>query len=619
MDFFEAQDAARRKTLGLGVLFFGAVLSLIALTNVAVGLTITVASEGQLSLFTLPPSLWVIISGGVLTVIFIGSAIQAFRLRSGGASVALTFGGRLVTEETTDPLARRAQNIVEEMALAAGIPVPPLYIIPEAGINAFAAGFGLKDAVIGINQGTLEALNRDELQGVIAHEFSHIVNGDMGINIRLMALLHGILMLSVAGRVLMHARGNGRQRNSAAQVVALGFALLVIGYSGVFFGRLIKASISRQREFLADAAAVQFTRNPLGIGNALRRIGGAQGGSFITHDRAEESSHLFFGPIRHFNRLLGTHPPLADRIKAVLPTWDGAFLPPLAQGATAPAPEPAAPDSPDPASSALEGPGTMLALGALASEQILRQVVGQANLSAAIQRIAALPPGLREALHHPETAWEVALGLRSGAAEAGGFPLDLGPAGHMAVLQLALPTLRSQSTSALLSQEGALKALPPPPKSLPCWVADEALRQLFAGALQGPRRSPGRSQRFREAEAELETLFRCLAAAGGGDGAQQHAAVQAGRRALDLGEGPEALPGMGFALPEDLTEADFDRAVAKVQDLSPKPLAHVLNAFIHVIDDDGQLTEGEYALLQGLALLLDCPLPARFDGAPTPA
>ena len=615
MDFFEAQDAARRKTAWLVALFLGAVLSLIALTNAAVGIALTVASEGQLSLSAVPPSLWVIISGGVLVIIFIGSSIQAFRLRAGGASVALTLGGRLVTEETTDPLARRAQNIVEEMALAAGIPVPPLYLIPEASINAFAAGFGLKDAVIGINQGTLEALNRDELQGVIAHEFSHIVNGDMGINIRLMALLHGILMISVAGRVLMQARAGGRQRNNAAQLVALGFALLVIGYSGVFFGRLIKASISRQREFLADAAAVQFTRNPQGIGNALRRIGGAQGGSFITHDRAEESSHLFFGPIRHFNRLLGTHPPLEARIKAVLPTWDGAFLPPLTLGASGEN----APEVVGNQGSTLGGAEAALALGALASELALRQVVGQANLAAATQRIAALPPGLREALHQPETAWAVALGLRSGAADAAGFPLTRGSAGQMAVLQLALPTLRSQSTRALLSQEGALKALPPPPKSLPCWVADEALRQLFASALQGPRRGPGRSQRFREAETELETLFRCLAAAGGGDGAQQRAAVQAGRRALELGEGPEALPGVGFALPEDLTEADFDRAVAKVRDFSPKPLAHIVNAFIHVIDDDGQLTEGEYALLQALALLLDCPLPARFDGAPSPA
>jgi len=616
MDFFEAQDAARRKTAWLVVLFLGAVLSLIVLTNAAVGIAITVASEGQLTLSTLPPSLWVIISSGVLVIIFIGSAIQAFRLRAGGASVALTFGGRLVTEETTDPLARRAQNIVEEMALAAGIPVPPLYIIPEAGINAFAAGFGLKDAVIGLNQGTLEALNRDELQGVIAHEFSHIVNGDMGINIRLMALLHGILMISVAGRVLMHARGGGRQRNSAAQVVALGFALLVIGYSGVFFGRLIKASISRQREFLADAAAVQFTRNPQGIGDALRRIGGAQESSFITHDRAEESSHLFFGPIRHFSRLLGTHPPLEARIKAVLPAWDGAYLPPLALGATeAHAPEPA-----EDQGSAFAGPEAALALGALASEQVLRQVVGQANLTAATQRIAALPPGLRDALHHPETAWAVALGLRNGWEEAAGYALALGPAGQMAVLQLALPALRSQSTSALLAQDDELKALPPPPKSLPCWVADEALRQLFAGALQGPKRAPGRNHHFQEAEAELETLFRCLAAAGGGDGAQQRAAVQAGHRALELGNAaPDAPPGENFALPEDLTEADFDRAVAKLRDLSPKPLAQVLNAFVQVIDDDGALTEGEYALLQGLALLLDCPLPARFDGAPIPA
>ncbi|MEY3042502.1 MAG: hypothetical protein RLZZ174_1584, partial [Pseudomonadota bacterium] len=269
MDFFEAQDSARRKTGVLVALFAGAVISLVLLTNGAVAAAVVLGSEGRWSLATLPNELWLTISAGVVLVILVGSGVQALRLRAGGASVAIALGGEPVSAESKDPLERRAQNLVEEMALAAGIPVPPLYIIPEASINAFAAGFQMKDAVIGLNRGTLEALSRDELQGVIAHEFSHIVHGDMGLNLRLMALLHGILMVSVAGRVLMHSRGGyGRRRDDAAQVIALGAALMVIGYCGVFFGRLIKASISRQREFLADAAAVQFTRNPEGIGQA---------------------------------------------------------------------------------------------------------------------------------------------------------------------------------------------------------------------------------------------------------------------------------------------------------------------------------------------------------------
>ena len=248
---------------------------------------------------------------------------------------------------------------------------------------------------------------------------------------------------------------------------------------------------------------MQFTRNPKGIGDALRRIGGAQESSFITHDRAEESSHLFFGPIRHFSRLLGTHPPLEARIQGRTASLGmGPTCRPLPRATEGHALERA-----EDQGSAFAGPEAALALGALASEQVLRQVVGQANLTAATQRIAALPPGLRDALHHPETAWAVALGLRNGSEEAAGYALTLGPAGQMAVLQLALPALRSQSTSALLAQDDELKALPPPPKSLPCWVADEALRQLFAGALQGPKRPRGETITSRRRRQNLKPFF----------------------------------------------------------------------------------------------------------------
>ena len=357
---------------------------------------------------------------------------------------------------------------------------------------------------------------------------------------------------------------------------------------------------------------MQFTRNPQGIGDALRRIGGAQESSFITHDRAEESSHLFFGPIRHFSRLLGTHPPLEARIKAVLPAWDGAYLPPLALGAT----EGHAPERAEDQGSAFAGPEAALALGALASEQVLRQVVGQANLTAATQRIAALPPGLRDALHHPETAWAVALGLRNGSEEAAGYALTLDPLGNT-VLQLALPALRSQSTSALLAQDDELKALPPPPKSLPCWVADEALRQLFAGALQAQAR-PGRNHYLQEAEAELEALFRCLAPPAAGTARSNALRCRPGAGPLSSAtQPPTPRPGR-TSLYRRISRRRTRPRRGEASRPFPKPLAQVLNAFVQVIDDDGALTEGEYALLQGLALLLDCPS-ARFDGAPIPA
>ncbi len=607
MDFFEAQDSARRKTGVLVALFAGAVISLVLLTNGAVAAAVVLGSEGRWSLATLPNELWLTISAGVVLVILVGSGVQALRLRAGGASVAIALGGEPVSADSKDPLERRAQNLVEEMALAAGIPVPPLYIIPEASINAFAAGFQMKDAVIGLNRGTLEALSRDELQGVIAHEFSHIVHGDMGLNLRLMALLHGILMVSVAGRVLMHSRGGyGRRRNDAAQVIALGAALMVIGYCGVFFGRLIKASISRQREFLADAAAVQFTRNPEGIGQALQRIGGAQQGSHMTDERAEESSHLFFGPIRAFSSLFRTHPPLEARIRAVLPAWDGAFLPPLSQGPAAAEPVPSGAPTSSPRTS----------LAALGATLVLRELAGQADLPAAQARLATLDEGLRDALHTPAEAWSLALALRSGALAHETLALPESPAARFTVLQLALPTLRAQSTQTLLAQEEILEQASAPPKQFLCWLVDEALRQLFQDTLRGPRRSPGTAMRLLDAEDALQVLFRCLAAVGGGDGEQQRRAIAAGRRQLDLPPLPETAslsPGDTFALPDDLTEADFDRAVAKLRTFKPQALAQVLQAFVKVIDDDGVLTEGEYALLQGLALLLDCPLPPRFD------
>ncbi|MDH5737167.1 MAG: M48 family metallopeptidase [Gammaproteobacteria bacterium] len=332
MNFFEYQDAARSNTKKLVLLFVLAVISLIILTY----LLFLVVAQGALGTGNLAPNSpgmqhdWVTfgyIAGGVVALVTLGSLYRIASLSSGGASVAEMLDGELLTDAGGDFKRRRLLNVVEEMAIASGTPVPPVYIIDEAGINAFAAGYSPNDAVVGITQGAIDHLSRDELQGVIAHEFSHILNGDMRLNIRLMGVLYGILLLTVIGRIILRgSRGSSRSKNGGG-IVAVGLGLLVIGYVGYFFGGLIKAAVSRQREFLADASAVQFTRNPRGIGGALKRIGGYEPGGVMENPKADEIGHALFASYMRntFSSLLATHPPLDERIARIDPAWSGEF------------------------------------------------------------------------------------------------------------------------------------------------------------------------------------------------------------------------------------------------------------------------------------------------------
>ncbi|HHH14063.1 MAG TPA: hypothetical protein ENJ98_07480, partial [Thiolapillus brandeum] len=345
MDFFAAQDDARRKTRWLIVLFVLAILSLVVLTNLFIMLFAEYSTDYYVQGHT-PTTFWerfdwerfFWIGLGVTAVILLGSFIRTLSLRGGGRVVAEMMGARLVSGNPRDPLERRLLNVVEEMAIASGTPVPQVYVMDqEEGINAFAAGFGTGDAVIAVTRGTLEKLNRAELQGVVAHEFSHIVNGDMRLNIRLIGILFGILMVALIGRLLLRwgaiaSHSRSRDSNGGVPLVVLGLGLLVLGYVGVFFGNLIKASVSRQREYLADASAVQFTREPQGIAGALKKIGGDAQGSLIRHPDAEELSHAYFSEGIHYlfglNGLFATHPPLEKRILRVDPGWDGEFIVP---------------------------------------------------------------------------------------------------------------------------------------------------------------------------------------------------------------------------------------------------------------------------------------------------
>ncbi len=261
------------------------------------------------------------------------SLYKISELSAGGETVALMVGGRPVNPQTTDLAERRLLNVVEEMALAAGIPVPPVYVLDnEPGINAFAAGHQPGDAVVAVSRGCLDYLTREELQGVMGHEFSHILNGDMRLNLRLIGIVFGILVLAVIGYYIMRSASLFSSRNSkaaGAQMAAflLGLTLLVLGYLGVFLGKVIKSAISRQREYLADASAVQFTRYPGGIAGALKKIGGLSAGSRIRDSHAEEISHMFFGDAYAGSllNLFATHPPLVARIRALEPDFDGRF------------------------------------------------------------------------------------------------------------------------------------------------------------------------------------------------------------------------------------------------------------------------------------------------------
>ena len=311
MNFFERQAQARRNTSRLVLLFALAVVGIV----VAVDLGVLLVFGGDPALLTLSTLL-------ALGVVGIGSLYRVASLRGGGEAVAQQMGGVPVAEDTTDLHLRRLRNVVEEMSIASGVPVPKVYVMEhEPGINAFAAGYSTSDAVIAVTRGALDRLNRDELQGVIAHEYSHILNGDMRLNIRLIGVLFGILMLGLIGRKILQHGGTVRGRGAMPVLVGALIALLV-GYVGLFFGRMIKAAVSRSREVLADASAVQFTRQTSGLAGALKKIAGLHDGSRLAERAdAEEVSHMLFGDGTGLRGLFATHPPVLQRIQALEPSF----------------------------------------------------------------------------------------------------------------------------------------------------------------------------------------------------------------------------------------------------------------------------------------------------------
>ncbi|MEI7496513.1 MAG: M48 family metallopeptidase, partial [Betaproteobacteria bacterium] len=351
MNFFEAQERARTQTSLLVVLFVAAIVALTALTTILVVIflylqseiekpinihefTLTLNSSGSMDKALLgvwSHFSWTLtgaIALGIMAVVVMAASFKMASLASGGKIVAEMLGGKLIDPSTNDLDERKVLNVVQEMAIASGVPVPSVYLLPEKAINAFAAGDQPHNTVIGVTRGSVSLLSRDELQGVIAHEFSHIFNGDMKLNMKLTGVLFGILVIGQIGEVLVRASVTTKSKNTveSKKLQVLGLGLIVIGYAGYFFGNLIKAVICQQREFLADATSVQYTRDPAGIAGALKKIGGYVYRSDIESPHAHEVSHFFFGAgVRAKFFELDTHPPLAKRILAIEPRWAGDY------------------------------------------------------------------------------------------------------------------------------------------------------------------------------------------------------------------------------------------------------------------------------------------------------
>lgn len=423
MDFFGQQDLARARSRRLVVMYAVAVLAICLTVSGVAALAVAFMGGSEQGPGAAEIVIVAVIAAAVTGLIIAGGSLyRVAELRSGGSAVARALGGRPIDPSTRDLNERRVLNVVEEMAIASGVPVPPVYIMrEEKGINAFAAGYRAGDAVIGVTRGCVEGLTRDELQAVMAHEFSHILNGDMRLNIRLIGLLNGIVLISLFGHILLRVapRSVGRSKEGAAAVMVIflvAVVMLIVGSIGALAARIIQAAVSRQREFLADAAAVQFTRNPAGIANALRRIGGAKHRARVRHPRAQEAGHMFFGEAISGASMLGSslasHPPLPVRIKRVDPSWDGTMLTPLEpEGDHADEPKPLTPrerlarSMPGADAGPFGQAAILLPLLALAGQP------GPEHVEHARSLIAAIPEPLREAAHDTSSGRAVVYAL----------------------------------------------------------------------------------------------------------------------------------------------------------------------------------------------------------------
>ncbi len=638
MNFYARQANAHRQTRLLIVLFVLAVMAIVMAVNFVV-LTVVAISDSEHP--ALPDTAWIGTRPGtvvltsllVLAVVGLASLYKTMLLRSGGGVVAKSLGGDRVDRSTSDPLRRRLHNVVEEMAIASGVPMPEVYVLEHEGaINAFAAGHSASNAAIAVTRGALERLNRAELQGVVAHEFSHILNGDMRLSLRLMGLLFGLLVIGLIGRTALRfsSHSSGNRKGGVALIALAAVAVMILGYIGVFFGRLIQAAVSRQREGLADASAVQFTREPEGLKGALVKIGGLDLGSRLQTVRVDEVAHMLFAP--GMSRLFATHPPLIERIRALDPSFKEAEF--------------AGVDSGPQIDSQVMGdqltseslPQLDAEFGALTSSvaakpRTIAQLVGnpgtpQVRVAQALTQ--TLPPELLSNLEAPGRALGMLLALvldpksevrsrqleivkeRLGARALGlieqaeSAAAQLEPFQRLPMLQTLFPSLRRltrdsrarivEGLDRLVRVDGRIE------------IFEYALGTLARIYLQDELQpaTTNRTLKIDQVRVELQTVFSTLAEHGSADVTQARRAYEIGMHHLlpEIRPPYQPVPGWAPAL---------DRALKCLDRLPPAGKEQLVEALVKTIALDQQLTVEESELLRVVCASIHCPLPPLMN------
>mgnify|MGYP001545047583 CR=1 FL=1 len=644
MDFFAQQDKARKNTKVLVVYFAIAVGCIIASVYLASLLIFYGVHAKQQPNAPLPelvmwdPRLFLYVALGTLGVVIVGSLYKTAALAKGGSAVAESLGGRLISPNTTHPQERKLRNVVEEMAIAAGVPVPKIYVLDdEAGINAFAAGHAPGDAAVAVTRGCLTLLSRDELQGVIGHEFSHILNGDMRLNLRIMGLIFGIVCLAVIGRVLLYSRGRSRQGNNP--LMYLGLALIVIGAIGVFFGRLIQAALSRQREFLADASSVQFTRNPAGLSGALQKIGSV--GSRVESPHAGEASHMFFGDGtgKSFLGALATHPPLAERIRAIDPGWDGKFqtaVVPVVETEASRRGEKSPPSRfPFPAIPGLPGAGTRpadFATSAVLAGAVLPnlgkptplhlryaealrnsfpEIVQSAareplDATALVYALLLSPDDALRASQLTELAQRAAPGVGETSAALWPEVAPIASRARLPLVNLALPALRQLRSDEFEQFSRALQWLTASDGQLDIFefVLQKIVRRHLASQ-SGETRPPSiQYHELKPLVRDCSVVLSALANVSSSNAGEVEQAFRAGASQLGAkADGLRLLPRKECGLEQ------LDAALDRFALAAPQIKKNVIEASGQVVGADGLIQEREAELLRAIADTLDCPIP----------
>ncbi|MEP4147195.1 MAG: M48 family metallopeptidase [Halioglobus sp.] len=641
MNFFQQQDIARRNARVLVLLFSLAVLGLIVLTNAAVAAFLYFGDDyniysgsrgglpGFISYFN-----WERFGGiglAVTATVALVVLVKWIQLSTGGKVVAESMGGIRILPQTRDQAERRCLNVVEEMALAANMPVPPVYVMNhERGINAFAAGIVPADAVVAVTRGTIDHLKRHELQGVIAHEFSHILNGDMRLNIRLAAMLKGITFIGDVGHILLRSNNRvrtGRNSKEGAALPILGLALWILGWLGGLAAGFIKAAISRQKEYLADASAVQFTRDSGGIADALKVIGGYVPGSLVHAARAAEMSHIFFGQVEHHLwQVFGTHPPLQERIRRLDARWDGQYI--QRKPKHYPNPNIEATDVAGMERAAI----VAAAMASVASSNNAQQNLPDAEFAEETTDFEAvtaeqeqIPVALVRHSHEPLGAHALTCALlmntqdevyhrqmevlqhseTRGLAELAHtlFPAvaELGAPKHLPLLELCLPALKSISLKQYRRLKTTLLQLikADARTELHEWCLYQLVRHYLDPEFIQVKPSRARHRRLSKVKTHLRVTLSVLAHEGGGD---TETVFRMGT--LELG-----LDTLQLLPREQCSVAAFSKAVHELADCYPLLKPRILKAMTLAAGEDGQLSPEEKEIIAAMAAVMDCPSP----------